>query len=257
MTTDRLYRLRKEDIPNVIRTLTECFSEDPLYRELIPEPDLRERTLPEIFECDAEEMLSSCDVYANGPGVGGLMIVDDETEPYNPLQYFSTETFYALKTDAYLIQQDWSLKTLWNFFLGRQYLNSRWTEELPDNRVHIIYFAVRPGLQGTGVAHKVIAPVLDYADERGLMISLETHNAANLPLYRHYGFGLYKTLKSHFDLTQYCLVRPPRTAEERARRAAVKAARTARAAGAALPVLEQTPAPAPDAAAVPAAQTDR
>lgn len=224
MTTDRLYRVRREDIPHVIRTLTECFSEDPLYRQLIPEPELRERTLPEIFACDAEEMLSSRNVYADGPEVNGLMIVDDETEPYDPLRYFSTEAFYALKTDASLIQEDWSLKTLWNFFLGRQYLNSRWTEELPDERMHIIYFAVRPGLRGSGIAHRLMAPVLDYADERGLLLSLETHNPANLPLYRHYGFCMHKTLQSHFSLTQYCLVRAPRTALYRARRAGGRAA---------------------------------
>lgn len=209
MTTDRLYRLTKEDLPNIIRTLTECFSEDPLYQKLIPEPTLRQRTLPEIFSCDAEEMLASCDLWADSPEVNGLVIVDDETEPYNPLAYFSTEAFYALKTDAYLIQEDGSLKTLWNFFLGRQYLNSRWTEELPDDRMHLIYFAVRPQKRGSGIAHRMITPVLDYADQKDLLVSLETHNAANLSLYRHYGFHLYETLQSHFDLTQYCLVRAP------------------------------------------------
>ena len=75
--------------------------------------------------------------------------------------------------------------------------------------MQLIYFAVRPALQGAGVGHKMIQPVLDYADEHGLLISLETHNPANLPRYNHYGFDVYKTLKSHFELTQYCLVRQP------------------------------------------------
>ena len=209
MQTDRLYRVTEYDIPNVIRTLTECFQADPLYRQLIPDADVRQRTLPEIFNCDANEMLSCCNVYADSHEVGGLVILDDETVPYDPLRYFSTEAFYALKTDVCLVREDWSLKTLWNFFLGRQYLNSRWTEELPDNRMQLIYFAVRPALQGAGVGHKMIQPVLDYADEHGLLISLETHNPANLPRYDHYGFDVYKTLKSHFELTQYCLVRQP------------------------------------------------
>ena len=37
MQTDRLYRVTEYDIPNVIRTLTECFQADPLYRQLIPD----------------------------------------------------------------------------------------------------------------------------------------------------------------------------------------------------------------------------
>lgn len=209
MKTDRLYSLKKEDLPKAIRTLSESFAADPLYRQLIPEEELRKRLLPELFECDTEEMFECCDVFAEGPEVNGLIIVDDETEPYNPLAYYSTEAYYALKTDAYLIRDDLSLKTLWNFFLGRQYLNSRWTEELGDERLHIIYFAVRPARQGSGIAHKLITPVLEYADREGLLLSLETHNALNLPRYRHYGFKVYKTLRSHFELTQYCLVREP------------------------------------------------
>ncbi|MEA4892398.1 MAG: GNAT family N-acetyltransferase [Peptococcaceae bacterium] len=209
MKTDRLYTLKKEDLPKAIRTLTESFAADPLYRQLIPEAKLRRRLLPELFECDTEEMFESCDIFADSPEVNGLIIVDDETEDYNPLAYYSLEAFYALKTDACLIRDDLSLKTLWNFFLGRQYLNSRWTEELSDNRLHIIYFAVRPASQGSGIAHKLITPVMEYADRKDLLLSLETHNAKNLPRYQHYGFKVYKTLQSHFSLTQYCLVREP------------------------------------------------
>lgn len=43
MQTDRLYRVTEYDIPNVIRTLTECFQADPLYRQLIPDADVRQR----------------------------------------------------------------------------------------------------------------------------------------------------------------------------------------------------------------------
>ena len=145
------------DRPKAIRTLSESFAADPLYRQLSPEEELRKRLLPELFECDTEEMFECCDVFAEGPEVNGLIIVDDETEPYNPLAYYSTEAYYALQTDAYLIRDDLSLTTLWNFFLGRQYLNSRGTEELGDERLHIIYFAVRPARQGSGIAHKPVS----------------------------------------------------------------------------------------------------
>ena len=41
MDTDRLYRLTKEDAPKIIRILTECFREDPLYQKLIPRAEGR------------------------------------------------------------------------------------------------------------------------------------------------------------------------------------------------------------------------
>ena len=214
MDTDRLYRLTKEDAPKIIRILTECFREDPLYQKLIPREEVRERALPGLFRCDAEELLGSCDVFADSPEVNGLMIVDDENEPWSPLQYYTEEAYYALKADAIVAMEDWSLRTLWNFILGRKYLSGEWTDDLKDPRqLHIIYFAVRPQCRGTGLARKLMAPVLDYADSHGCAVSLETHNPRNLELYRHYGFLLFQTMRRHLDLKQYCLVRPPKGRE--------------------------------------------
>ena len=45
------------------------------------------------------------------------------------------------------------MKTFWNFVLGRDYLNSNWTDQLhQDNRLHVIYLAVRPSMQHHGLA---------------------------------------------------------------------------------------------------------
>lgn len=49
--------------------------------------------------------------------------------------------------------------------------------------------------------------VLDYADQRNLLVSLETHNPKNVAMYRRFGFKLYDTIDHYPDLVQYCLVR--------------------------------------------------
>lgn len=214
MTTDKLYKLGSEDIPLIINLLLECFKDDPLYCTLIPDENLREKALPELFECDLEEMFQYCEIYADSKDVNGLIVVEDETEDYNALKYLTTEAFYTLKTDAYLIKEDPSLKTLWNFIRGKNYLNSNWTNSLDEKkRIHIIYFAVRSSMHGTGIAHKLISAVLEYADKNSLYISLETHNPNNIVIYEHYGFKVYKVLKSHMDLDQYCMLRSARTQE--------------------------------------------
>ncbi len=211
MQIDTLYHLSRADAPKVVRILLESFRDDPLYRKLIPEENLRDKALPEVFACDADELLENDDAFADGPDVNGLIIVDDDSQPYNHLKFFSVETFYAWKTNVSLIKDDISLKTLWHFLQARQFLNADWTEELPAKQyIHIIYFAVRPEARGTGMAHKVIEPVLRYADQKGLLVSLETHNEKNLPMYQHYGFELHATLETPFDLLQYCMVRQPR-----------------------------------------------
>ncbi len=210
MNIDTLYHLQRADAPKVVRILLESFRDDPLYRKLIPQEHLRDKALPEVFACDAGELLENDDALADSPDVNGLIIADDDSQPYNPLKFYSVETFYAWKTSLSLIKDDFSLKTLWQFLKARKFLNAAWTKDLPAKRyMHIIYFAVRPALRGTGMAHRIMAPVLAYADEKQLLTALETHNEKNVPMYQHYGFELYTTIKTPFDLPQYCMTRKP------------------------------------------------
>ena len=112
------------------------------------------------------------------------------------------------QTDEFLIKEDPSLKTLWKFMLGKDYLNSRWTAQLHrTERIHIIYLAVRPDMQHHGLAALLLGEVIRYADQHKLMISLETHNPDNVPLYEHFGFKVFGVMEKHFALRQYCLVR--------------------------------------------------
>ena len=39
MESHNLYRVKEEDLDKLIRILTVCFSEDPLYHALIPDRD--------------------------------------------------------------------------------------------------------------------------------------------------------------------------------------------------------------------------
>ena len=205
---ENLYRLNRSDEEKLAQLLTECFNQDPLYCQLIPKKDMRKRMLPDIFSCDLDEMFENCEVYADSPEVNGIIIVSDETEPYNPIRYHISEVFYALKTAAYLIKDDLSFQTLLNFIRGREYLNSEWTDELGEQRrLHIIYFAVRPSMRGKGIASPLMRAVLDYADKNRMMVSLETHNAKNVEMYEHYGFRLFETVQKHFALKQFCMVR--------------------------------------------------
>ena len=64
MESHNLYRVKEEDLDRLIRILTVCFSEDPLYHALIPDRDTRERLMPELFTCDLTEFFETCEIYA-------------------------------------------------------------------------------------------------------------------------------------------------------------------------------------------------
>ena len=208
METDRLYRVQKEDLPELEKLLTACFREDPLYQKLIPDDEIRERLMPELFKCYLTEFYETCEIYADSKELNSLLVVSDEAEPYNLFKYYFTEIEAVLRTEGYLLKEDASMKTFWNFVLGRDYLNSNWTDQLhQDNRLHVIYLAVRPSMQHHGLAALLMNEVLHYADKHQMMVSLETHNPNNVEFYQHLGFKLYGVLNKHFDLKQYCMIR--------------------------------------------------
>jgi GNAT superfamily N-acetyltransferase len=62
-------------------------------------------------------------------------------------------------------------------------------------------------MQHHGLSALLLNEVIAYAESRRLMISLETHNPKNVPLYEHFGFKVFGVVEKHFDLKQYCLVR--------------------------------------------------
>ena len=156
MDSQILYRVQREDLPRLQKMLVECFARDPLYETLIPDAETRKRLMPELFECDLNEFYETCEIFADSPELNGLLVVSDEAEEYDPVRFYLTEAWASLKTDEYLIKEDKSLKTLWNFIRGRDYLNSHWTAQLhQENRLHIIYLAVSPNVQHHGVAEKL------------------------------------------------------------------------------------------------------
>ena len=108
-----------------------------------------------------------------------------------------------------LIKEDPSLKTFWNFIQGKDYLNSSWTDQLHQTeRLHVIYLAVDPGHQHHGLAELLMDEVINYAQKHKMLISLETHNPNNVPIYEHFGFKTYGIVeKPHFGLKQYCMIR--------------------------------------------------
>ena len=77
---------------------------------------MRDKLLPDIFSCDADALFENCEVFADSPDINGILVISDETEPYDPIRYYATEAYCALKTDAFLIKDDHSLRTLMELY---------------------------------------------------------------------------------------------------------------------------------------------
>jgi len=214
MDSDKLYRVQRGDLTRLEEILNRCFASDPLYHTLIPDPQVRQRLMPELFRCDMDEFFETCEIFADSPALHGLLVVSDQAEGRHLLHYFLSEAKAQLMTDAFLLKEDASLHTFRNFLRGENYLNASWTAELPHNRLHLIYLAVDPALQHHGIAALLMGEALRYADGHGMMVSLETHNEQNLPFYHNFGFHIHRVMAYNFPLKQYCLVREAARAAE-------------------------------------------
>ena len=130
MTTDKLYRVRREDLPKLEELLNKCFAQDPLYQTLIPDPEIRKRLMPELFKCDMDEFYELCEIYADSEALNSVLVVSDQAEAHNSIYQYFVEAKATLETDTFLIKEDPSFKTFQNFIKGDDYLNSSWTDQL-------------------------------------------------------------------------------------------------------------------------------
>ena len=91
MTSDTLYRVKKEDFPKLEQLLIKCFEKDPLYVSMIPDEDIRKRLMPELFKCDLNEFYETCEIFADSEEINGILVVSDEAEPYNMVHFYLSE----------------------------------------------------------------------------------------------------------------------------------------------------------------------
>ena len=81
---------------------------------------------------------------------------------------------------------------------------------MPMPHCYLQFLGVEPGQQGKGYGGQLIAPILKYADEKGLPCYLETMKEVNMLFYDKYGFKLVqaKQLPNEGPFTWH-LVRQP------------------------------------------------
>ena len=85
-------------------------------------------------------------------------------------------------------------------------------KEYTDNYDWYLFnLSIRRDAQGKGIASKLMRPMLQFCDDERMVAYLETHKAANVPLYEHYGFDLAKEEPiPKTTVTHYSMVRFPK-----------------------------------------------
>ena len=138
--------------------------------------------------------------FADSPELNGLLVVPMRRRNMIRSAFTFTEAWASLKTDEYLIKEDKSLKTLWNFIKGRDYFKLQLTAQLhQENRFTYHLPCGESECTASRGCGKLMDDAIRYAGEHRMMISLETHNEKNVAFYAHFGFKVFGSWRKAWD----------------------------------------------------------
>lgn len=199
-----LYRLDESYSPRLAAMLSECFMSDPLFVRMIPDEAVRQKMLPLYFTSYFENFFPYCHVYADGPELGGVVVVYDETDAYSYPKYLFAAARSGFETVAAAIHEDPTFKTAIMYLRSVRYLKSTWVSRMVKRADrHIDFLGVRESARGQGIAGRLVRAV--EAGEGGAT-TLETHNPQNVDLYSHLGYETVLKMSGR-GLNQYCMVK--------------------------------------------------
>lgn len=174
--------LTTADIERTTEIMAQAFCDDPAWSYVVPQAGQRQAILARLFRRFAALYIRNQQVYGVGDPLQGIAIWSVPNQrPMSPLGFLSLDLFKLLFTPGLLAVSKRSLQ------IGRA------AEVLKKQYVHppcyyLEALAVAPEAQGQGLASKLVRPFLAQADAQALSVYLDTFNAANVPIYEHYGF---------------------------------------------------------------------
>ena len=204
-----LHRLQKSDVPKACAVLTEAFAHDPFYAYIMGNAGY-DPSLPELFHLFTLEYgIAYGSVFAPGPGIEGVAI-------WLPPGSTHISTWRSLVRGLPILRKARPPKTVRRgALLARLMKYGSFAEKIhrrhaPFPHWYLMVLGVADAHRGTGVASRLLRPVLDRIDAEGLPCYLETHNPANPPIYEHFGFTV-KEVRSlpGSERSHWAMLRPP------------------------------------------------
>lgn len=183
------------------------FVHDPLYQFILPNESSREQVLVHFFASYLNMLYPYSDLLATSTqmeAVGLVFYSDRFKNTLTARAAYGTRMLKAIFT-AMPICRYIGLK---GFVRGLHTLNkasSAWLSLLEERPyMHLDMLVVQLPYRGQGIMSRFMQPLLRMSREEGLVMTLETQNARNLPIYEHYGLKVIHQYQiNNSPLTQY------------------------------------------------------
>lgn len=204
-----MFQIKKGNYNSIAKLLAECFIEDQLVIMQIKRIKNPEIFLEKLFLLQLPILRKTCDLYSLDENLHSI-IAGYEKKKYNPFLVIILSIMCQFRLLHYFNRSDLKLYTE-NCKNTYKNIDTNWHSEfIKGNYYYIKLIAIVKVYRGKGIFSKLIMPIIRYCNKKSIPIILETNTAENIPIYRHYGFELVKTITGkEADFYQYCFIKYP------------------------------------------------
>jgi GNAT superfamily N-acetyltransferase len=200
---DSLVRLRKTDIKQAARVLTESFQQYPLLVQKYPDESQRNKAAYYFFLVIVGYGIRWGEVYAASPRMEGVAVwYRSERFPMRFRKILRSVPLSAL------LGFPWS--GVGRLQKASDFVEARHQRTAPAEHWFLDSVGVLPQYQGKGYGGKLIRAMLVRTDRESLPVYLDTMDEADVRRYEHFGFKVIdKSPVPKTTLTNWSMLREP------------------------------------------------
>jgi ribosomal protein S18 acetylase RimI-like enzyme len=178
-----LIRLDKDRIGQASEMLTRAFFNDPKLTYILTEERGRNELGRHLFTFELNYGLNYGRVYATSPALEGVAV-------WLPSAKSAITLWRAMRSGGMALQKNLGKETMKRLMNFSDQVDAYHARHAPDPHCYLFFIGVDPGSQGKGFGGKLIRPILERLDQRGIDCYLNTQNEKNIGLYEHFGFTM-------------------------------------------------------------------
>ena len=197
-----LYIVQKKDLDRLAEVAADAYRDYPLHNWLTG-GKYDEKASALIMQISLKTMTEDAVIYADSEEINGFAA-------WLPFGFTGSKTIPFLVNGGLKLILHSGLGIIGRLLTYENYaMNLK--KEFTDNYDWYLYnLSIKKDAQGKGIASKLMRPMLEFCDDERMVSYLETNKAANVDLYRHYGFDLMKEeLIPKSPVMHYSMVRRP------------------------------------------------
>lgn len=184
------------------RDLKEAFLDDQLLGHFFPEPEGRLRFLRKFFNYRVRNGLLDGTIFALTEDIEAVvMLTQSEYKKFSWLR--------ALRTGGFGLYRAAGSKILKRMLAVEGFVVNKRLECVQEPHWYLGSLAVRPSLQGNGLASRLVRPILDLCSSRNKLCVLETQHEELVKMCRHFGFAIVDSFTLPDASFSHCVMAKP------------------------------------------------